>query len=299
VRRVAVVINPISGAAPRERALAEFHAALAAGGVEARLRPTRRAGDAAVIAKEEADAGVEAVVAAGGDGTVNEVARGLVDLGAGAPSLAVLPRGTSNLVARELGLPKDARAAARVVVEGARRRMDVGFANGRLFVACVGAGWDAHVVRLLAQSRKGHITFSTWLKPIAKATFDYDFAPLRVVAEDGSSAEGEVAMIFNGRPYAAFFVLTPDARPDDGVLDAIVLRKRGALDVARWAWKGLRGTLGDDAAATVLRSKTFRIESAKPLPVQIDGDVGGETPVDILVRPAALSVLVPAERKDS
>lgn len=298
MRRVAIVVNPISGSSSRGRALAEFRATLAAAGVDAVVRETRAPGDGAAIARESAQEGVDVVVAAGGDGTVNEVAHGLVDAGPAAPALAILPRGTSNLVARDLGLPFGAAANARIVAGGATSPMDVGYVGKRLFVACVGVGWDAHVVRLLSKARKGHITFSTWARPIARAMLDYEFEPLRVVAADGSAAEGVVAIAFNTRPYAAFFTPVPGARRDDGLLDVLVLARAGLLDVPRIAWKGRRGTLGEDRSATVLCSTSFRVEAARPLPVQIDGDVGGETPVDILVRPAAIRVLVPAAEGD-
>jgi diacylglycerol kinase (ATP) len=293
MRRAAIVVNPISGSRAKARALEQFRAALEAGGMRAKVCPTNCAGDGARIAKEEALRGADVVVAAGGDGTVNEVASGLADAPGAAAALAILPRGTSNLVARDLGLPFSARDNARVVLEGRRTPMDVGFANGKLFVACVGVGWDAYVVKLLAKARSGHITFATWGRPIAQALWEYRFEPVRVTTAEGTSAEGVFAVVFNTRPYAAFFTPAPSARRDDGVLDAIVLAKGGVLDVPRWAWKSWRGTLERDVTATVLRSTSFRLEAARALPVQIDGDVGGETPVDILVRPAALTVLAP------
>lgn len=294
MRQVAVVVNPISGSGPRDRALREFTAALETAGCAVRVRPTRAPGDGAIIAREESAAGTEVVVAAGGDGTVNDVATGLAAAGAAAAALAILPRGTSNLVARDLGLPFRARDNAHTVALGATVPMDLGTANGRPFVACVGVGWDAHVVRLLSRARKGHIHFATWVKPIAQAILEYEFEPLRVTAEDGSTAEGALAIVFNTRPYAAFFTPVPGARRDDGLLDALVLAKGGLADLPRWAWKGRAGTLGDDRSATVLRSARFRVEARKRLPVQIDGDVGGETPLDILVRPAAIRVIAPA-----
>ena len=297
MRTAAIVVNPISGSGSRERALREFRETLEGAGIAVKLRPTRGPGDGAVIAREEAALGTDVVVAAGGDGTVNDVASGLAGVEGKAPALAILPRGTSNLVARDLGLPFRARDNARVVIEGFESPMDVGVANGRVFVACVGVGWDAHVVRLLSKARKGHISFSTYAQPIAKAMLDYEFEPLRVVAADGTSAEGVVAIVFNTRPYAAFFTPVPGARRDDGLLDVLVLARAGLLDVPRLAWKGRMGTLGDDKSATVLRSTAFRIEAKRPLPVQIDGDVGGETPLDILVRPAAIRVIAPAAKR--
>ena len=299
MKTVAIVVNPISGSGARARAVAEFERELVAGGMTVRLRPTRCAGHGGEIALEEAAAGTDVVVAAGGDGTVNDVARGLVAAGAAAPALAILPRGTSNLVARDLGLPMRARDNARIVLEGRVEAMDVGFAGDRVFVACVGVGWDAHVIALLAKARRGHIRFSTYTVPIARALWEYRFEPLTVTAADGTRAEGVFAMFFNTRPYAAFFTPTPSARRDDGILDAIVLRGGGLVDVTRWAWKGVCGTLHEDAQATVLRSTSFRVDAPRPLPVQIDGDVGGETPLDILVRPAALRIVVPAGKKGS
>jgi diacylglycerol kinase (ATP) len=297
VRKVAVVVNPISGSGPRDRALAEFTSALEAAGCTVRVRPTRGPGDGAVIAREESAAGTDVVVAAGGDGTVNDVATGLASMGGAAAALAILPRGTSNLVARDLGLPFRARDNARLVAEGATVPMDLGMANERPFVACVGFGWDAHVVRLLSRARTGHIRFSTWVKPIAQALLEYEFEPLRVTAKDGTTAEGALAIVFNTRPYAAFFTPVPGARRDDGLLDVLVLAKGGLIDLPRWAWKGRAGTLDRDRSATVMRSTGFRVEADKPLPVQIDGDVGGETPLDILVRPAALRVIAPGEER--
>jgi YegS/Rv2252/BmrU family lipid kinase len=296
VTRIAVVVNPISGSRSAARALSEFRSELELRGAEVGVRETRRAGDGAAIARSEAESGVDVVVAAGGDGTVNEVARGLGAFSGRAPPFAILPRGTSNLVARDLSLPFRARENARVVLDGEAVPFDLGEADGRPFVACMGVGWDAHVVRLLARARKGHISFATWSKPIAQALWEYRFEPLRVTAADGTWVEGEFALIFNTRPYAAFFTPMPEARRDDGLLDALVLRKGGFLDVPRWTWKGLRGTLAMDASAGTLHSTSFRIEAPRPLPVQIDGDVGGETPVDILVRPSALRVMRPVAR---
>ncbi len=295
---VAVVVNPISGSAAGRRALEDFRRELERGGASVRVRETRGPGDGAVVAREEAGAGTDVDVAAGGDGTVNDVARGLCAAGPGRSALGILPRGTSNLVARDLGLPFRAAEAARVVLGGATAPMDVAdVGGGRICVACLGVGWDAYVVRLLSRARKGHIRFASWVAPIAKALWTYRLEPLRVTAADGTAVEGELAIVFNTRPYAAFFTPLPGARSDDGLLDALVLRSGGPLDVPRWTWKGLRGTLGEDASAAVVRSTSFRIDAPRPLPVQVDGDVGGETPVDILVRPGALRVLRPARKE--
>jgi diacylglycerol kinase family enzyme len=120
---------------------------------------------------------------------------------------------------------------------------------------------------------------------------------MRVTTPDGTSAEGVMALVFNTRPYAAYFTPAPGARRDDGLFDAVVLRRGGALDIPRWTWKGLCGTLYRDSSATLLRAASFRVESDAALPWQADGDVGGDTPLDIVVRPAALRVIVPPDKE--
>jgi diacylglycerol kinase family enzyme len=302
VPRADVVLNPISGASAGARAVARFQAALERAGWDVRLRPTQRAGHAPDLAREAADDGAAAVVAAGGDGTINEVAAGLLAAGAGAPPLALLPRGTSNLVARELGVPFDPKGAAQVVAGGNVRTIDVvaiasSAARERVMVACAGAGWDAHVVRQLAASRTGHISVGTWFGPIRSALRDYDFPVVRVSAPGVPAVEGILALFLNCRPYARFFVPAPAARPDDGLLDAVIVRPEARGHLGRIAWRAWRQTLEKDPAATFLRAASFRVEAETPVPWQVDGDPGGTTPLDLVVRPRALRVLAPPPRE--
>jgi len=297
-RRAIVIVNPISGHRSRLVTVEGLAAGLARHGVLLEVWPTEGPGDARRLARKAAAEGVDMVVAAGGDGTVNETAHGLLESGGAGTHLGILPFGTSNLVARELAIPLDPQGAAAVLATGEPVRMDVGIVNGRPFLACVGVGWDAHVVRNLSASRKGHIRFHSYLGPMLRAAFKYPFHRLTVTTAEGETAAGELAIVLNARPYAAFFTPVPQARSDDGFLDCLVLEKRGALDLPRWLWRGLRGTLSTDKCATVLRSTGFRIDAEEPIDYQIDGDVGAETPVDILVRPGALRVLAPAPLRD-
>ncbi len=293
VRRVAIILNPVSGAAGRERDVARFSDVLRTKGCEPVLRPTRGPGDAPVLAREEAAAGASVIVAAGGDGTLNEVACGLRPLGDAAPPVAILPFGTSNLVARALGVPFKAERAAEVAADGLVVRLDVAEVGPRTMLACAGIGWDAHVVRALAARRKGHITFGTWLRPIWSALREYRFPRFTVTAADGTTADGVFAIVLNCAPYAAFFRPDPSARPDDGVLECLLVREATAATMVRLAWKARRGTMALDSAVTALRSTSFRVTSETPVPWQVDGDVGADTPVDILVRPGAVRLLRP------
>jgi diacylglycerol kinase (ATP) len=294
VPRADVILNPVSGSSGRERALRTFRGALERGGWEVRLRPTARAGHAPELARLAADEGADVVVAAGGDGTIHEVASGLLPLGPSAPPLALLPRGTSNLVAREIGAPFDPSGAARLILARAVRALDVVDVGDRTMLACAGAGWDAHVVRELAARRTGHIRVWTWFAPIRSAIRDYAFPAFRVTAAGGPPVECVLALFLNCRPYARFFVPAPQARPDDGLLDAVLVRPEGRDHLARLAWRAWRGDMTADAAVTYVRAPAFRVESAHAVPVQVDGEVGGHAPVDLTVRPRALRFVVPA-----
>lgn len=299
MRRAAVVFNPVAGSRGRAGHLASFRSELSRLGWTVDEHPTHRAGDAPHLAHDAAAGGADVVVAAGGDGTLNDVASGLRSLGAAAPPVAVLPLGTSNLLARELGHSGDPRAAARAVAAGALRTIDLadvtspGGGPPRTLVACAGVGWDAHVVRELAARRRGHITFSTWLAPIFRALRDYPFPEFRVSGADGTAESAVLALFLNVRPYAAFFRPLPHARADDGMLDALLVRREAVRRLPAIAWRAWRGRPPAGDGVVVLRASSFRVEADSPVPCQVDGDVAGSTPVDMLVRPGCLRLVLP------
>jgi len=294
MRRAVLLVNPISGSARRARAVERYAEELGAHGVAIEIRPTRGPGDGAVLAREAAAEGVDVLVAAGGDGTVNEVARGLLEV-PGSPSvLAVLPLGTSNLVARHLGIPlHPPHRAAAGVADGEVVRVDVARAGGRPFLACAGVGFDAHVVATLSAQRRGHIGFSSYAAPTLRAVREYRAAPLRVTDDGGAVHDAHHVLVLNMRPYAAFLTPVPDASATDGLLDVVLLRGDGVVRLARWTLRAALGRLVADRDAVHLRTSRLRVESAGTAPVQIDGDVGGATPVDMLVVPRALAILRP------
>lgn len=292
--RADVITNPISGRPGRAQAVGEFRDALVRRGWDVRVLATEHAGHGAELARNAAAAGADAVVAAGGDGTVNVVVAGLLAAGPAAPPLAILARGTSNLVARDLGIPLDPAGAAAVVAGGACRRLDTAAVGGRTMVACAGVGWDAHVVRTLAAGRTGHIRLTTWLGPIRAALRDYRFPVFRVATDGAEPVDCVLALFLNCRPYARFLRPAPDARPDDGLLDAVLVRPPGRGRLGRLAWRAWRGTMAGDPSVVAVRCARADVTSDGPVPVQIDGDDAGETPADVAVRPGAIRVLVPA-----
>ncbi len=294
MRTITLIRNPISGRRGSERGVARFVARVTDRGCQVEVRETERPGHATELAREASEAGADVVVAAGGDGTANEVACGLLAVPATETALALLPSGTSNLVARHLAIPREPIGAAEVVLSGEPVLLDVGEANGRPFLACAGIGWDAEVVARYSARRTGNRGLLGYLGPIVGATRNWKRVEIHVRAADGTEITGTMALILNMRPYASYFRPSPGASADDGLLDVVVLTRGSPGDIARWMLRGLRGTLIGDRNARLLRTNRVEIASESPVAYQLDGDVGACTPVAMLVRPRALRVLRPA-----
>jgi YegS/Rv2252/BmrU family lipid kinase len=253
------------------------------------------AGEGAARAAAARAEGFEAVVAVGGDGTVNEVLNGLD--GTGIP-VGIVPTGTANVLARDLGIPFDPAAAARVVAGGRPRVLDIGEArNGegatRRFLCCAGAGFDAVVVKAVAEARKARLGFRGWVRPMWRACAHYDFPALRVSVDGKPAPPATIAVVCNTANYGGLFSLVPGADPGDGTLDACLIDAHSRRSFFRYTWAAWRGTLPGHGDVRTLRGAAVRIESDRAVPLQVDGDPFGGTPLTATLLPGAARVLVP------
>jgi YegS/Rv2252/BmrU family lipid kinase len=291
-RRVVVVQNPISGLPVRQALVPRFLAAARAGGAEVKLVRTEAAGHGTELAAELCASDCDVIVVAGGDGTVNEVLNGM-DLTSGT-ALATFPTGTSSIFARDRGIPFAPETAARAVLAGRRQRMDVSTVNGRRFLMVVGVGWDAHVVSKVVALRDGHLGQHRYVIPVIRATFDYSWPELSVRLPGETDARpAKLVWASNIRNYAAFFRITPDARPDDGRLDFLVIRDGRPRDAVRWMAGALLGTLPRLRETDYVTGRELFVTSDEPVPYQVDGDPGGVTPIHVAMLPDAVEVIVP------
>ncbi len=229
------------------------------------------------------------VVAAGGDGTVSLLAN---ELPPGIP-FAILPLGTENLLAKYLGLNANPKAIANLIDAGKTVRLDAGRANGKLFLVMASCGFDADVVSRLHSNRKGHIRHSSYIRPIVDAIVSYRYPKIRFWLDDESkSFPGRWAFIFNVPRYAMNLPIVDDADSMDGELDLCTFRGgnllRGLLYLAAVLARQHRRW----NESKIKRFKRLRIESDEPVPYQLDGDPGGELPLEIEVQPKFLRVVV-------
>ncbi|MCA9322837.1 MAG: diacylglycerol kinase family lipid kinase [Planctomycetes bacterium] len=295
--RVALIANPRAGAFRGKRAAEAAAEVFADAGHAVEVQLTERAGHAGELANEAATR-FDLILAVGGDGTLAEVLIGLASHAA-APVTGIIPVGTANVVAREIGLPlKSPKRAAEALATGKVVLIDQGLANGRPFVANVGAGFDARVVHALtaARARKRGRTGMLGYLPIGLGELKRFEAPrLFVVTEDGERLGAFSAVtVCNTANYGGIMSLTPKATMTDGRLDLYARRGTGRRSTFRQLACGLLRC--EDSQKVTYRSGTrFRIEcegAAEPL--QIDGDPAGLLPAEISLIPKGLRFLVPS-----
>ena len=257
------------------------------------LAETRAPGDGQRLAAQAVADGCDLVIAAGGDGTINEVINGL---GTSGITLAVMPVGTVNVFARELGIPLKPRLAWEVIERGATRTIDLAAAESagqrRLFVQLAGVGLDATAVLLASWELKKRI-----------GPMSYVWAGLQTLARPQVIVEvwtdrpqprgrGAAVLIGNGRFYGGPFPVFPQARLDDGLLDVCIFHQHRYWDMIRYGQGIVRGVHTSFADVTYFQATTFECRSPAA-PFQLDGESAGTGPVRFSVVPRALRVIAP------
>ena len=289
--RILVVFNPAAGRA-RRRAdrLRRVIAELERRGCVVAVRTTEGPGDALRLARD-ADPAFEMIVAAGGDGTVNEVANGVF---AASRPLAVVPLGTANVLANEIGLPRKPRDLARLIAEGAPQPLWPGRAGDRLFVAMTGIGFDAAVLSAVDPRLKRRIGKLAFAWPILCCVCRYPRCEF-VFGIDGAAHRAASAIIVKGRLYAGRFVIVPGARVVDPLLHVVLFRRAGRLAILRYLSAMALGVLHRLPDVTILDARRVSIAEKAPAAlgcslVETDGEIGGSLPlvVEIAERPLLL-----------
>ena len=228
------------------------------------------------------------IVCAGGDGTISMVA----NWASPATPLAVLPLGTENLLAKQLGFDQTIDRLCDAIASGQTRSLDAGEANGRLFLVVASVGFDAEVVRLVAARRTGNIRHSSWVRPILHALGSYRYPEIRVSTNTHPRPiRTRWAFVFNMPRYALGLRFVAEGDCTDGKLDLCCFRG------GHW-WSGLRYLAGVLAGwhrnwrdTHIEQATQITVEADEPVPYQLDGDPGGELPLKIRVLPGRLTLV--------
>ncbi len=287
-----MIVNPRAGVSLTQPDIQQAVRVLREAGWQLELATTEAGGHATELAKQAVEEGCQVVIACGGDGTINEVLQPLVGTEA---ILAVIPKGTVNAFAREVGLPRQPVAAAGALLTARARTLDVGQVDGRYFLLWAGVGFDAEVVRMVEAGRRPQLGILPFILPTIGAIITFDGVKTRIKL-DGKPTQRTIlmAVVSNAHRYA-LFELSPEARPDDGVLDLCLFTGSGlatkVLHIARFLLGRHLGSPG----VHYCRVKEASFQPDTPLPVQVDGEFVGITPVTCRIVPQSLRVLLPTD----
>jgi YegS/Rv2252/BmrU family lipid kinase len=290
---VAMIVNPKSGYGGRKLLWRGLHRYLIDHQYEVKLDFTTSLGHAAELAHQaDLDPRCGRVVVAGGDGTVREAAHGMA--GSTKPFL-ILPCGTENLLASELGLDAKLQATIQTFERGFTRPLDLGVINGQCFICIAGFGFDGEVVGRVHRRRKGHIDYYDYLDPLWQTFWSYRFWPFRVHADGEEIFHGRgLVFVGNISRYALGLHLLQNADYGDGLLDVCVFRCSHQIHLLKHSLMTLlkRHTQCKDVVYRRCRQAVVEAGTAKAV-CEVDGDPGPSLPVQVSVIPAALQVMVP------
>jgi diacylglycerol kinase (ATP) len=290
--RLAVVCNPVTMSDPEA-----LHAELKRRDVTSGLiwLETSVEDPGAGQTRQAVDAGAERVLVCGGDGTVAACAGALA--GTGVP-MALIPTGTGNLLARNLGLPLDVATALDQALGASVRPIDLLEAtDGRRFAVMAGLGYDAALIRDTDEQAKNRYGWAAYVSGGARALRNTRQARYEVRIDDGSPDRlpGLGALVGNVGELQGGTAVLPDADPADGLLDVIVLAPRGWVDVLVMAWRILRRRPNDPPQAVIRRGRRVEIRADRAVPVEYDGEYAGERDaLTVTVLPGAVAVCGPS-----
>lgn len=293
-----IVLNPVAGQSDTNRVLRLLAGAFAVRRAGFDVVETHGPGDAIRYAHDAAAQGYRSVVAVGGDGTVAEVITGLA--GTRVP-LGIVPKGTGNQVAYNLGLPRAVEAAVDVVVNGIPMPIDVGqVVGGRYFAVAAGMGWDTAIMSLATRELKDRWGFGAYVYATLKVGLSPPVARYRITADDEVlEVDASMVLLANmgiivSNPPALNMRIGPRVSHVDGKLDVCIFAPRTLSHAARMLWRMNRRRFGGDERMIYLQAADVTVESDPTVVTETDGEPLGETPLHVRSVPGGINVFLPA-----
>lgn len=289
-RRIKLIANPVAGgdATPK---IQQAKACLGAQGAQVELALTAVRGDALRAAQTAKSDNFDLIVAAGGDGTLNEVINGL------APStipLAFIPLGTTNVFALEAGIPRDIAAACRIALTGTPTPVCLGRADRTRFLLMAGVGFDAEVVHQVDLRLKRYLGKLAYVVSALRIFFGPPLPTIELTLDDGSQLQGHGVIIGNGRFYGGRFSLTPGASLQEDRFEVCLLQKAGRLNLLHFLLRMLLHRPLAPAGGKLFKARELTLRG-DAVSVQIDGDPHGRLPMKFRVLSGELVMVMPVE----
>jgi YegS/Rv2252/BmrU family lipid kinase len=299
-----VIYNPVAGQRDVHPQIHRVVTLLRQRGWEAKALETHKAGDAKEYAQQAVEEECQLVFSAGGDGTLNEVVNGVVDSNV---VVGVLPIGTGNVWAKEIGLPVSnplhtvsLENDAQVLLDGLVHRIDTARANNRYFLLWAGVGLDAEIVNEVETQYEMKRRWGALPFVMAGATLavDYPGTQTTLMIDNTTYNPKKVVLVLisNIQSYGGGLVRPAShAAVDDGYLDVYIFQYEGPLSSLYHAFGMLTQQHKTDPQVSYHRARYLRVDTSQPMPIHLDGGPAGETPLEIIVNPKSLNVLVPSD----
>ncbi|MDO4492255.1 MAG: diacylglycerol kinase family lipid kinase [Clostridia bacterium] len=294
MKQTAIVYNPTSGRGRGAGIFETVGAMLSARGVPFRAYPSASDRMPAACTEQALADGAELVLVLGGDGTIHEAARPLVGTDA---VLGIVPCGSGNDLSRSLGIPKDPGKAVEIALNGTVRRMDAGLANGELFFNVAGCGFDVDVLvnekTLHSVSRNGSVPYYLAL---LKSLLHLNIRQTTAAWKGGSvTSSALIIAAGNGGFFGGGMNIAPGADPFDGMLDFCIIKDVHWYDVLFLLPRFLKGTHIRSDKVLYFRGEELTVTMDPASELELDGEIGGKTPVTFRVLPGALNIMVAAQ----
>jgi diacylglycerol kinase (ATP) len=287
---IEVIHNPVAGQKAADR-IEKVHAFLASKGADFRILRTEGGGDAVIMAREAALKGADTVVAVGGDGTIHEVANGLAGTGT---RLAIVPGGTGNVFARELGLPASVEGCLSLLTEGRTISVPLGKANDRFFVLLGSAGFDAEVVEQMNHRQKNRLGIAAYVL-VGIRHFFRPPQPLWLYLPERERIEVQAVIVARGRKYGGNVTVAPDGNIEGNSFHVVALLRKGRWGLAKFTFDLLLGRHGRSRHVMIRQTTSVTVRSGIPSAAQVDGEYLGPLPVNFTMTDVPLRIVVPKE----
>ena len=295
MKKIVFIMNPISGTAKKNAIPKIIEDTLDRERYEYEIIKTEYAGHASKIAKEAMEHDIDIVVAVGGDGTVNEVARAIIN---SKTALGIIPCGSGNGLARHLMLPLDIKKSIEIINKGEIHDLDYGIINGHPFFCTCGMGFDAFISQKFSEAgKRGPVTY---VENVLKEGLKYKPETYNIIDEDGARLyKAFLISCANASQYGNNAYIAPQASMKDGFLDVIIMEPFDILDAPQVAIEMMNKTLDKSLKIKTFRTKHITIKRQKPGYIHYDGDpmqMGKD--IDVSIEPLGLKAVVNPKAKE-
>lgn len=287
-----VIINPVSGSESKQNIPEMIAGAFDQRQYDVIIRITGYPEHATEIAHEAINNNVSTVITVGGDGTVNEVARVLVDTDT---TLGIIPSGSGNGLARELGIPMDAQKAIEIIHANHTRMIDYGIANGHIFFTTCGVGFDAFVSEKFADEKKrGPFGY---VRNVLESVIDFKSEEYELIYDEGTIKERAfIVTCGNASQYGNDAFIAPGADLEDGKMNVSILKPLNALEIPQTTLQLFTKNIDKNSKMITLLTSNLIIKRSHPGIMHVDGEpVSTDREIHVKIVPKGLKVLAPSE----